>query len=832
MIQTATNVFPDDEVLELDWTVNSDGNKILKTPITGKVNCRGSVIKNIDLRIKDLTTGHGDFTNAYQINYCNLKHGDIFSIKPCLDYFDDNRYQGKFFQTTDDYEYTLVYHGYKPENTDEPNYDNFICRGKVRSIESHTAPVKLKIGKNIKLYRSFQDYYGVIKINLEVHSSNQQGICTCYITGYNSSTGDITITPKEDDSNFGYLVSGSLVQGKQYSIYTNYFVDKPRVFRLREKPDVEVNGSIVNNKTGIKLTGTYRNFSKTGLLAYKFKINEADIQYTEIYKNLPISLNNDSSYLEIKQIPIAKKTENKVMSLTGKTIQITDVKSTQMLKNASGKYIYKITEYTSSQFTTPLNNTLTEISSNDSSIGSIEDSNKFYYDASTNQIIFLGNTNTNRYFKIEYFAFDFLLTSEDDIPTVFIKFGESNWYGDGVPLYLLNGISNLSCENYYYKLDIGNNPILRVSCYSTPFRPLFRYDIEKILTINNTCSLCFTTTESGFKSKKQRIETNWFYDDNLLYTDLNVPYNQYLICFMDLITRDNKIYSSEKNNENYNFKNYINPQYLCPPVKIENISPWYSLNTDYSNKFDILNIRSTIKSKGSTCTYYRAKKYNNDDNIVNELLYNIEDLNNSKFLGGFTNLTDMYSVNFIDFEPAGNQNYIYFFIFNDYKCAVIDVNMKEQDGWYIYSLKQSETSEKIYKPTEHWNFNCNILNTEIITNIGATVNNAISEKPIITYSDANYESGSFSAMLETINCPTMTFENNYKRIEAWKKFISQDCNFLLKSDKGDSWIVNITETPTRSYDHSFDVQPTTINYSWVESLDIQKVAIIGHKSTD
>lgn len=262
--------------------------------------------------------------------------------------------------------------------------------------------------------------------------------------------------------------------------------------------------------------------------------------------------------------------------------------------------------------------------------------------------------------------FDFLLTSEDDIPTVFIKFGESNWYGDGVPLYLLNGISNLSCEDYYYKLDVGNNPILRVSCYSTPFRPLFRYDIEKILTVNNTCSLCFTTTESGFKSKKQRIETNWFYDDNLLYTDLNIPYNQYLICFMDLITRDNKIYSSEKNNENYNFKNFINPQYLCPPVKIENTSPWYSLNADYSNKFNISNIRSTIKSKGSTCTYYRTKKYNNDDNMVNGLLYNIEDLNNSKFLGGFANLTDEYSVDFIDFEPAGNQNYIYFFVFNDY----------------------------------------------------------------------------------------------------------------------------------------------------------------------
>lgn len=78
MIQTATNVFPDDEVLELDWTVNSNGKKILNTPITGKVNCRGSVIKNIDLYIKDLTTGHGDFTNAYQINYCNLKH-EIYS---------------------------------------------------------------------------------------------------------------------------------------------------------------------------------------------------------------------------------------------------------------------------------------------------------------------------------------------------------------------------------------------------------------------------------------------------------------------------------------------------------------------------------------------------------------------------------------------------------------------------------------------------------------------------------------------------------------------------------------------------------------------------------
>ncbi len=814
MIQTATNVFPDDEVIELDWTENSNGNKVLNTPITGKVNCRGSIIKHIDLKIRNLSVDVGSYQNTYQINHFNLKHGDKFSIKPILNWFDVDENGHSLFNPTDDYEYTLTYHGYLPEDTDTPNYDMFFCKGIANLIDVRN-PSMLKIGKKLSLIKNKENYYGKIVFYTTYTNTSTLGVVTAYITSYNSSTGQITINSRS--SNLTNLINQTNIS---YKIYTNYFVDRPRVFRLRNKPDMEVTAEIKNNKTGIEMKGNYSNFSETGLLAYKFGLNQISEDKTEIHEFLFSCVNEaGNNVIKIPGIPLSKYSIKKVLGVNENEINLSY--PLPICDNYS-KYILKITEYSNSSFGNSgetLNNEITEILPNENTPSDIEASNIFHFDKQNNKIVFRGSISKTRYFIIEYNIFFPVGSPNWNYTKLFINLSKSKWYPKGISLYLDDLFSNKdNNEKYYYDSDSRSFYIKYTSATQSRTHLSFS-QLKSISETNNNCSLCITRENTFYKGDK-KIETDWFYDDNLTYTSLPVFYNQILLVNLDYITKDNKIYNSES---------LVSPYYINKPLNLSKSTGVYSLGSDYSNHFNLHEIRKALSSSGDTCRYYRLNRYN-EFNSDEGLQLSIEDLNNSKSICAFTTLDKNPYIEFIDFEPAGNQNYTYFFIFNNSNCAVIDVNMQNQNGWYIYSLKQ--TQDDVYTANECWNFNCDIQNSDISTNIGVTVNNSIAEKPIITYDNGNFENGSFSAILETINCPDMTFDNDYKRIEAWKKFISQDCNFLLKSDKGDSWIVNITETPTRSYDHSFDVQPTTINYSWVESVDIQKIAIIGHKSTN
>ena len=49
--------------------------------------------------------------------------------------------------------------------------------------------------------------------------------------------------------------------------------------------------------------------------------------------------------------------------------------------------------------------------------------------------------------------------------------------------------------------------------------------------------------------------------------------------------------------------------------------------------------------------------------------------------------------------------------------------------------------------------------------------------------------------------------------------------FLLKSNKGDVWIVCVSDNPTRIYDSSVAGVPTTVTYAWVEVEDIDNIVI-------
>ena len=77
----------------------------------------------------------------------------------------------------------------------------------------------------------------------------------------------------------------------------------------------------------------------------------------------------------------------------------------------------------------------------------------------------------------------------------------------------------------------------------------------------------------------------------------------------------------------------------------------------------------------------------------------------------------------------------------------------------------------------------------------------------------------------SVDCPGATLRDDIEKVELWQKFISGDHPFLLKSYKGDVWIVNIINTPTRQYEEGKPKIWTTVTYEWVQVDDIHKAYI-------
>lgn len=193
-----------------------------------------------------------------------------------------------------------------------------------------------------------------------------------------------------------------------------------------------------------------------------------------------------------------------------------------------------------------------------------------------------------------------------------------------------------------------------------------------------------------------------------------------------------------------------------------------------------------------------------------------------------------------DYTYTASQNCIYRIIWNFgyyHDIQISDVG-KLSDTWTICDLhyqKDQTTlgaiqgavniSKPLYATNERWTFECNVSDKDITSILGINVNNSSASKPIITRDDKKYEQSSFTALLGTIDCQTDKYIDNYDRLKKWKEFISQDCMFLLKSNKGDVWIVCVSDNPTRIYDSSVAGVPTTVTYAWVEVEDIDNIVI-------
>ena len=148
--------------------------------------------------------------------------------------------------------------------------------------------------------------------------------------------------------------------------------------------------------------------------------------------------------------------------------------------------------------------------------------------------------------------------------------------------------------------------------------------------------------------------------------------------------------------------------------------------------------------------------------------------------------------------------------------------MKKQDNNFI----DNNNIYSSYRIGEHWQFAVEIEDNDIVSNIGVNLH-IKGEKPTTTRTVQDYESGTFTADLTQINCLKNSIDYNIDTVKKWNDFIKGDNPFLLKSHKGDVWIINVSDNPSRVYETSYPELSVKISYSWVQVDNINKSLVKG-----
>ena len=159
---------------------------------------------------------------------------------------------------------------------------------------------------------------------------------------------------------------------------------------------------------------------------------------------------------------------------------------------------------------------------------------------------------------------------------------------------------------------------------------------------------------------------------------------------------------------------------------------------------------------------------------------------------------------------------------NDYSYYISDLTE------YTYStsstqLHSNDSSRFLIGDT--WKFVADIQDSVITNNLDRQSYVGYSQFITSISTNVNYMSGTLTGALGQLNCATKTYTDDIALVRAWRKFITQKKPFLLKSQKGDVWIVNVIENPTTTYQENTRGVPTTFSFTWAEVYDADKVVI-------
>lgn len=276
-----------------------------------------------------------------------------------------------------------------------------------------------------------------------------------------------------------------------------------------------------------------------------------------------------------------------------------------------------------------------------------------------------------------------------------------------------------------------------------------------------------------------------------------------------------------KRTQNITFDEPTDTSYDIKEFKINEI---LTKATDNKYKGVVDNVSITIEWAGAIGASCQYRIYREDLTCQKTVFLGATGMN-------YTGLS--YSVIINDYSVENNHTYKYHIVpcinGKAYKASSTCEIPVQWDGWCIMSLEydKEELNRKKYNMKEMWRFISAVDSGNIEFNLKSALHVSTSEYAKTSRDSTKYQSGTFTADLLTINCAGSERIDDYDiaQVNKWNKFISENTTFLLKSQKGDTWIINITDNPSRSYDETLTPMITTVTYNWVEVENTDNVII-------
>ena len=250
----------------------------------------------------------------------------------------------------------------------------------------------------------------------------------------------------------------------------------------------------------------------------------------------------------------------------------------------------------------------------------------------------------------------------------------------------------------------------------------------------------------------------------------------------------------------------------------------------------------------------RANKLTIIGDGINECVYTIYRKTPKELTYTFLKtITTAEGFDFIDSNVASGEYYTYNVVKDDptlegYKQWTLeDYVVANYEGWLMQDIiKQDDGS---YATDDNlWKYTYAINSGAITQNIGVSYTDSLSKYGKATYSDKNYASGNLSALLGEVKhykvLPTgildtgnrigytermgdSEYDTEADKLKLWKKFITNGNYKILKSPKGEVFIVAITASPTYDHHDTSNLKQTTISVSWTEIVDSNKQLVLN-----
>lgn len=135
-------------------------------------------------------------------------------------------------------------------------------------------------------------------------------------------------------------------------------------------------------------------------------------------------------------------------------------------------------------------------------------------------------------------------------------------------------------------------------------------------------------------------------------------------------------------------------------------------------------------------------------------------------------------------------------------------------------------AKKQYKKGQTWAFHGEIQDSNLIQNLNRTVQSGAGVYATMSSGDNNYLSGTLSVDIGYINCDDGQYKDTIDMVNAWREFVSKHEIYVLKTQKGDVLMVNISGTPSVTYMENTPNVPSSISFDWVECDNIDNYNII------